>query len=94
MRQELDKITRFRRKQGDAYYFNWLLKIDHDFQAPFEPTHENMAGLQLHTETSTTSACGQPPSRNVWYCRRKYQGRRRKSDQAKKDPTNYEVNPD
>ena len=44
----LDQVTRFRRKYGDAYYFNWLLTIDHEFQSPFDPTHENMAGLDLH----------------------------------------------
>ncbi|OED40150.1 LOG family protein [Endozoicomonas sp. (ex Bugula neritina AB1)] len=49
MRRGLDKITRFRRKQGDAYYFNWLLKIDHEFQKPFEPTHASMAALELNT---------------------------------------------
>ena len=47
MRRGLDKVTRFRRKHGDAYYFNWLLKIDEDFQKPFDPTHENMASLEL-----------------------------------------------
>ena len=49
MRNGLEKVTRFRRKKGDAYYFNWLLQIDQEFQTPFEPTHENMAGLQLET---------------------------------------------
>ncbi len=47
MRNGLEKVTRFRRKHGDAYYFNWLLKIDQEFQYPFDPTHENMAELEL-----------------------------------------------
>lgn len=47
MNKGLEKVTRFRRKQGDAYYFNWLLKIDHEFQKPFDPTHDNMASLEL-----------------------------------------------
>ncbi|MDD7804989.1 MAG: nucleotide 5'-monophosphate nucleosidase PpnN [Endozoicomonas sp. (ex Botrylloides leachii)] len=47
MRKGLDKVTRYRRKQADAYYFNWLLKIDSEFQLPFDPTHENMANLDL-----------------------------------------------
>ena len=47
MRNQMDQVTRFRRKHGDAYYFNWLLNIDHDFQKPFEPTHDNMAALEL-----------------------------------------------
>ncbi len=49
MRTELDRVTRFRRKQGDAYYFNWLLTIDHEFQRPFDPTHANMKSLELST---------------------------------------------
>ena len=49
MRIGMEKVTRFRRKHGDAYYFNWLLKIDEEFQKPFEPTHDNMAALELHT---------------------------------------------
>lgn len=50
MASGLEKTTRFRRRHGDAYYFNWLLKIDQEFQQPFEPTHENMASLELHSK--------------------------------------------
>ncbi|MFK0569781.1 nucleotide 5'-monophosphate nucleosidase PpnN [Endozoicomonas sp.] len=53
MSRGLEKVTRFRRKKGDAYYFNWLLKIDDEFQQPFEPTHENMASLELHSDLPT-----------------------------------------
>ena len=49
MAQGLEKVTRYRRQHGDAYYFNWLLTIDPEFQRPFEPTHENMANLELHS---------------------------------------------
>lgn len=35
---------------SDAYSFNWLLKIDESLQLPFEPTHENMAQLNLHKD--------------------------------------------
>ena len=49
MAKGLEQVTRFRRRHGDAYYFNWLLKIDQEFQQPFEPTHENMANLELHS---------------------------------------------
>ena len=49
LRNGLEQVTRFRRKKGDAYYFNWLLKIDQEFQQPFDPTHENMAALELNT---------------------------------------------
>lgn len=42
------KVREFRKCKGDAYYFNWTLKIDHSFQQPFSPTHENMRNLSLH----------------------------------------------
>ncbi|MBC3868823.1 LOG family protein [Undibacterium oligocarboniphilum] len=42
------KVREFRKQKGDAYYFNWMLKIDREFQHPFEPTHENMRNLALH----------------------------------------------
>ncbi len=43
----IEEVLQFRRKTSDAYYFNWLLAIEHEFQKPFEPTHENMANLAL-----------------------------------------------
>jgi len=46
--RDLDSVRNYRRKRRDAYYFNWLLKIDPIFQKPFEPTHELMASLDLH----------------------------------------------
>jgi hypothetical protein len=44
----IKKVREFRKTKGDAYYFNWLLKIDTEFQKPFDPTHENMRNLELH----------------------------------------------
>jgi pyrimidine/purine-5'-nucleotide nucleosidase len=44
----IEGVYEFRRAQSDAYYFNWRLHISPEFQHPFEPTHENMAALQLH----------------------------------------------
>ena len=44
----LQKVKEFRKQRNDAYYFNWSLEIDHEFQRPFHPTHENMAALELH----------------------------------------------
>lgn len=41
------QVREFRKERGDAYYFNWLLKIALDFQSPFVPTHENMLNLNL-----------------------------------------------
>jgi predicted Rossmann-fold nucleotide-binding protein len=44
----INQVRAFRKEKGDAYYFNWLLKIDQVFQQPFTPTHENMSNLALH----------------------------------------------
>ncbi|MEX2496559.1 MAG: nucleotide 5'-monophosphate nucleosidase PpnN [Woeseia sp.] len=46
----LDDVREFRFEQGDAYYYNWRLTIDHDFQKPFSATHETMAGLDLRED--------------------------------------------
>ncbi|MCW8917248.1 MAG: nucleotide 5'-monophosphate nucleosidase PpnN [Gammaproteobacteria bacterium] len=50
MRQGINQVRAWRKEHGDAYYFNWKLKIDEEFQRPFIPTHDNMANLQLHKE--------------------------------------------
>ena len=47
LKQAMPEVREYRKSQGDAYYFNWTLKIEHQFQMPFEPTHENMANLNL-----------------------------------------------
>jgi hypothetical protein len=43
----LAAVRQFRQEHGDAYYFNWRLHIDHDFQKPFEATHESMGTLDI-----------------------------------------------
>jgi len=48
--QGINQVREFRKQQKDAFYFNWLLKIDEEFQRPFNPTHENMRNLELHTD--------------------------------------------
>ena len=47
MARGIKEVTQFRRERNDAYHFNWLLQVDESFQRPFEPTHENMASLNL-----------------------------------------------
>ncbi|WP_277373587.1 nucleotide 5'-monophosphate nucleosidase PpnN [Pseudomonas sp. AA-38] len=47
MHAGIKEVERFRRERNDAFHFNWLLKIDEGFQHPFEPTHANMASLNL-----------------------------------------------
>jgi predicted Rossmann-fold nucleotide-binding protein len=43
----IGRVREFRKARGDAYYFNWLLKIALEFQMPFSPTHENMLNLEI-----------------------------------------------
>ncbi len=50
MTMRIDQVREFRKKTHDAFYFNWHLTIDHEFQQPFEPTHESMAQLNLHAD--------------------------------------------
>ena len=42
------KVRDVRHERRDAYYFNWQLKIEKDFQQPFLATHEAMSALELH----------------------------------------------
>ena len=46
-------VRDFRKNRRDAYYFNWLLKIEHEFQQPFRPTHAGMRELKLHKNQPT-----------------------------------------
>lgn len=48
VKEGIELVRQFRREKSDAYYYNWSLKIEHEFQKPFEPTHENMLNLELH----------------------------------------------
>jgi predicted Rossmann-fold nucleotide-binding protein len=48
MQAGIKQVREFRKEKGDAYYFNWLLKVDHEFQKPFVPTHAGMRDLRLH----------------------------------------------
>ena len=53
MKVDLDKVLAHRKKTGDAFHFNWSLMIADDFQHPFEPTHENMANLNISHDLPT-----------------------------------------
>jgi hypothetical protein len=50
MKEGLGRVREFRKEHGDAYYYNWRLRIDHAFQQEFKPTHENMLALELHKD--------------------------------------------
>ncbi|MBY6197542.1 nucleotide 5'-monophosphate nucleosidase PpnN [Vibrio hangzhouensis] len=48
MKQAMYDVKEHRRDSGDAYSYNWSLRIEPEFQLPFDPTHENMASLNLN----------------------------------------------
>ena len=43
----MENVRDFRRSTGDAFYFNWRLRVDPGFQQPFAATHADMAALKL-----------------------------------------------
>lgn len=47
-REGIQRVRSYRKLHSDAYYFNWRLKIEQDFQQPFVPTHAAMRSLDLH----------------------------------------------
>ena len=47
LRNFVSDVRDFRHENKDAYYFNWRLHIDWNFQMPFTATHESMASLEL-----------------------------------------------
>lgn len=66
MKQGMVDIRQHRKENGDAYSFSWSLNIEPEFQMPFEPTHENMASLDLHLD--------QPPEALAAALRRAFSG--------------------
>lgn len=50
MQAGIKRVREYRKEKADAYYFNWRLKIDREFQQPFVPSHENMRNLKLHRQ--------------------------------------------
>ncbi len=47
MKTRLDEVLEFRKRHGDAFYFNWRLTIDREFQTPFVATHDAMRDLDI-----------------------------------------------
>lgn len=50
IRKGVSEVRAYRKETGDAYYFNWSLHIDNEFQQPFFASHENMRNLNLHKD--------------------------------------------
>lgn len=59
-------VRKFRKARNDAYYYNWLLTTNHEFQQPFTVNHQNMRGLQIHRD--------QPPNLLAANLRRVFSG--------------------
>ncbi len=47
MANRIRQVQQQRRTSGDAYYFNWLLKVPFGYQNPFDVTHESVSGLVI-----------------------------------------------
>lgn len=47
VKTHINDVKMKRKALGDSFLFNWQLYIDPEFTLPFEPTHENMADLNL-----------------------------------------------
>jgi len=48
MAKGISRVRDYRIAQKDSFFFNWALDVPLAFQQPFVPTHEAMAGLNLH----------------------------------------------
>ena len=50
MDRGVDDVREFRKKNTDSYNFNWLMRVDPEFQQPFEVTHASMRTLRLYRD--------------------------------------------
>ncbi len=50
MKDRLEEVRDYREQHGDAFYFNWRLCIDREFQMPFVATHESMQSLDINED--------------------------------------------
>jgi predicted Rossmann-fold nucleotide-binding protein len=66
VRKGIERVRHYRLDNKDAFFFNWALQIEREFQLPFQPTHAAMAALNLHRD--------QPPHRLAADLRRAFSG--------------------
>ena len=50
VRKGIERVRMHRLDSKDAFFFNWALRIEREFQLPFQPTHAAMASLNLHRD--------------------------------------------
>lgn len=53
MCKSMSSVTDNRRELEDAFFFNWSLEIAQPFQQAFDPSHQNMADLNLSKNQDT-----------------------------------------
>jgi len=53
MKNGMEAVKEFRCTNSDAFYYNWILEVESEFQKPFNPNHENMAKLELNSNMET-----------------------------------------
>ena len=50
MTKSITDVASNRRKTGDAYYYNWLLRIPMEMKQPFAVNHQSMAAVELRSD--------------------------------------------
>ena len=50
MNEGMKAVRQWRVDTKDAFYFNWMLKTELEFQEPFEATHDSMSRLDISPE--------------------------------------------
>lgn len=50
LKEQVHAVLNKRQRRDEAFYFNWPLVTEFDFQQPFEVSHESMAALDLHRD--------------------------------------------
>lgn len=55
MHDSMHDVYKNRRELDDAFFYNWSLNIEDQFQKAFDPSHENMASLNLKKDQPVAS---------------------------------------
>jgi pyrimidine/purine-5'-nucleotide nucleosidase len=50
MKEAVTAVMSYRQRADEAYYFNWALHLEQEFQMPFIADHQSMAQLALHRD--------------------------------------------
>jgi len=46
----MQQVKTYREYTHDAFYYNWVVRVNKELQIPFNPSHENMSKLSLHAD--------------------------------------------